>query len=158
QKTANAGSAPATGDVSLGDPSGKVTLIEYASVTCPHCAEFHKEVWPQLKAKYIDTKKIKFVFREYLAGGAPEIAVAGFQIAGCAGDTPERYFSVIEALFDQQVAIFEAAERGAARDSLLNIAKSAGLSEDRFTQCVSDPAGQKRIKEIMDEGEKKFKV
>ena len=70
----------AAGDMSLGDPNAKVTLIEYASVTCSHCADFKKNVYPQLKANYIDTNKINFVFREFTTP-PNEVSAAGFLLA-----------------------------------------------------------------------------
>ncbi|MGE3302995.1 MAG: thioredoxin domain-containing protein, partial [Hyphomonadaceae bacterium] len=97
----------AESDMALGDPSAKVTVIEYASVTCSHCKEFHAKVWPQLKANYVDTKKIRFVFREFPTAPA-QIAVAGFQVARCAGDTPEKYISVLDTLLHKQEQIIEA--------------------------------------------------
>jgi protein-disulfide isomerase len=143
--------------MAIGDPKAKVQLIEYASVTCSHCREFHEKVWPALKANYIDQGKVRFVFREFPTNPV-EIAVAGFQVARCAADAPEKYFSVLDVLFDQQNAVFDALERGGARDVLLNIAKSAGVSEDKFNACITDPAGVKRVQATVDRGEKLYKV
>src|SRR5690242_6120560 len=80
-------SAPAKGDMSLGNAQAKVTVVEYASVGCPVCAKWQAEVYPAFKAKYIDTGKVHYIFREMLVGEGPEIAVAanGFQVARCAG-------------------------------------------------------------------------
>src|SRR5262245_20812558 len=78
----------AAGDMAIGDPKAPVQLIEYASVTCPHCREFHDRTWAKLKANYIDTGKVRFIFREFPT--APEeLAVAGFQVARCGNRTPQ---------------------------------------------------------------------
>ncbi|MDR3509738.1 MAG: DsbA family protein [Caulobacteraceae bacterium] len=119
-------------DMSLGAPTAKVTVIEYASASCPHCARFNNEVFPALKAKYIDTNKIHYVFREFLT--PPEqVAAAGFLTARCAGK--DKYFSVLDAIFRGQEAMYQS---GDYRGSLLRIAQSAGMSEAQFTACISD--------------------
>jgi protein-disulfide isomerase len=120
-------------DMSLGNPQAKVTVVEYASVGCPVCAKWQKEVYPAFKAKYIDTGKVHYVFREMLVGGGPEIAVAasGFLVARCAGK--DKYFAVNDAIFKNQEQAFEA-----PRETLLDIAKSVGMTEDQFNKCVTD--------------------
>ena len=130
-KTAGAGATP--DDMSLGDPKAKVTLIEYASVGCPVCARWQKEVYPGFKAKYIDTGKVHYVFREMLVGGGAEVAVAsgGFLMARCAGK--DKYFAINDAVFASQPGVFEA-----PRETLLNIAKSSGMTEAAFNKCVGD--------------------
>src|SRR5262245_44881658 len=124
-------------DMGIGPTTAKVHLTEYASVTCPHCAAFHKDVWPQLKANYIDTGKIRFVFREFPT--APqEVAVAGFQLARCAANgDPVKYFAMIDVLFDQQQAVFAAMQENKVRDELLRIGQTAGLSPEAFEKCIS---------------------
>jgi protein-disulfide isomerase len=120
-------------DMSLGDPKAKITVIEYASVGCPVCAQWEKEVFPAFKAKYIDTNKVHYVFREMLVGGDAEVAVAsaGFLLARCAGK--DKYFAVNEAVFASQPGVFDT-----PRESLLNVAKSVGMTEAAFNKCVSD--------------------
>src|SRR5260370_34178229 len=76
--------AAVEGDMSLGSPNAKVTVIEYASLGCPICAKWNNEVFPDFKAKYVDTGKVHYVLREFLTGDAP-IAAAGFLLARCAG-------------------------------------------------------------------------
>jgi protein-disulfide isomerase len=145
-------------DMAIGDAAAKVSVIEYASVTCPHCREFHEKVWPQLKANYIDTGKIKFVFREFPTP-PQEVAVAGFQVARCAaGNDAAKYFSVIDTLFEQQPQIFEALEKGTVRQQLLLIAQSAGVSEDAFNACITDSSGPKRVQTTVDKAIKVFKI
>src|SRR5262249_50923061 len=81
--------ASSASDMTIGSASAPAKLIEYASVTCPHCREFHATVWDQLKTNYIDTGKVQFTFREFPTP-PPQVAVAGFQIARCGGATPEQ--------------------------------------------------------------------
>ncbi|QTC86840.1 DsbA family protein [Brevundimonas pondensis] len=143
--------APAEGDMALGAPEGaKVTVIEYASVTCSGCAAWNEQVWPQFKAKYVDTGKVRYVFREFPTP-PQDVAVAGFLIARCAGE--DKYFHVIDQIMR---ALPELHSGTPPRDILLRTARDAGLSEARFQTCISDPAGvaamEKRIKAAQDAG------
>lgn len=145
-----AATGPAEGDMAKGAPEGaKVTVVEYASVTCGACAGWQQQVWPEFKAKYVDTNKVRFIFREFPT--APQaVAVAGFLTARCAGE--DKYFNVIEEIMASQPELFS----GNPRNVLLRIANGAGLSEDQFKQCVSDPEAIKamdtRIKAGIDAG------
>ena len=120
-------------DMGLGNPQSKVTVVEYASVGCPVCARWQKEVYPAFKAKYIDTGKIHYVFREMLVGQGPELQVAasGFLLARCAGK--DKYFAVNDAVFKNQQQAFQA-----PRETLTDIAKSVGMTEDSFNKCIND--------------------
>nr|MEA2798742.1 hypothetical protein [Phenylobacterium sp.] len=120
-------------DMGLGNPQAKVTVVEYASVGCPVCARWQKEVYPAFKAKYIDTGKIHYVFREMLVGQGPELQVAasGFLLARCAGK--DKYFAVNDAVFKNQEQAFQA-----PRQTLTDIAKSVGMTEDAFNKCIND--------------------
>jgi protein-disulfide isomerase len=122
----------------MGDPSAKVSVTEYASVACPHCAKFDAQVFPALKAKYIDTGKVRFALREMLVGdqGMVQVAAAGFMLARCAGQ--DRYFQVVEAMYRAQPEIFNT---GDLKGVLTRIAKDNGLSEPQMEACVSDQAG-----------------
>ena len=86
-------------DMDLGSKDAKITVVEYASVGCPICAKWQKEVYPAFKAKYVDTGKVRYVFREMLVGGNEEVTVAsaGFLVARCAGR--DKYFAVNDAIF-----------------------------------------------------------
>ncbi|HEX3886222.1 MAG TPA: DsbA family protein [Phenylobacterium sp.] len=132
-KSGGGGAALTQDDMDQGNPKAKVTVVEYASVGCPVCAKWQKEVYPAFKAKYIDTNKIHYVFREMLVGQGPEIAVAsaGFLLARCAGK--DKYFAVTDAIFNSQEQAFEA-----PRETLLNVAKSVGMSDDAFNKCITD--------------------
>jgi protein-disulfide isomerase len=143
--------ATAEGDMGLGLPDGaKVTVVEYASVTCSHCAAWQEEVWPEFKAKYIDTNKIRYVFREFPTAPVP-VAAAGFLVARCAGD--DKYFDVIHEVMASQGEIFGGTP---PRTVLLRIAQGAGLTEAQFTACVTDEkataALDKRVKAGIDAG------
>lgn len=119
-------------DMSLGDPNAKVTVVEYASLACGHCAEWNKTVFPEFKAKYIDTGKVRYTYHEFLTPPEP-VAAAGVLLARCAGK--DKYFSVLDALFHSQEEMFRT---GDARGTLLKVAQSAGMTEAQFNACVSD--------------------
>lgn len=143
----NAAPGASAGDMALGPENAKVTLVEYASTTCGHCATFHATVFPEIKKAYIDTGKIRYVFREYPTQPA-ELAAAGFQFARCGGATPEIYFQRLDTFFSQQEAIFQAYGQGAVRAKLDQLAAEAGLAPATFDACLRDPAAAKRITEI----------
>ena len=122
----------AEGDMALGAPEGaKVTVVEYASVTCPHCALWQKNTWPAFKAKYVDTNKVRYIFRE-LPTPPVDAATAGFLVARCAG--PDKYFDVVHQLMATQQEMLTSSPR----DWLLRTAQAAGLSEQQFNDCVTD--------------------
>ena len=122
-KATSAGGAGAE-DMSLGDPKAKIVFAEYASVGCPICAKWYKDVYPAFKTKYIDTNRVNFVAKEMLVGGGVEITVAssGFLMARCAGK--DKYFAVIDALYKNQDEAFQA-----PRETLMNIARSVGMND-----------------------------
>ena len=128
------GSAPASaaGDMTLGQANAPVTVVEYASVTCGVCAAWNREVYPEFKRRYVDTGRVRYVFREFLTPPEP-LAAQGFMLARCAGS--DRYFGVIDALLRGQE---EMARTGDTRGTLLRIAQSAGMNEQRFTTCLRD--------------------
>jgi protein-disulfide isomerase len=136
-------------DIPLGSPTAPVTIIEYASMTCPHCAAFANAVFPKLKEKYIDTGKVRFIMREY---PLDQLAAAAFMLARCAG--PDKYYPLIETLFQQQ-------PKWAVRQPippLLAIAKQAGFTQQSFEKCLNDAALLNKIQEERDIGSTKFKV
>jgi len=124
----------------LGNPKAKVTLVEYASDTCPHCARFAAEVFPAFKTKYVDTGKVLYVFREFPTDPV-QISAAGFVIARCAGYG--KYFDVVTTLFQSQ-------KLGTARDFLMAGAKAGGLSEDQVKVCLDDPTAVTDLKARVD--------
>lgn len=135
----SAGPAADAGDMTLGDANAPVKMVEYASVTCSHCAVFNNEVFPEFKKKYIDTGKVHYTFKEFLTPPA-EVAAAGFLTARCAGE--DKYFAVIDSLFHAQQEMFTS---GDMRGALLRVAQSAGMTEEQFNKCVSDEAALKAL-------------
>ena len=131
-------------DMTMGSPTAKVTVVEYASVACPHCARFNNDVFPTIKKKYIDTGRVKWVAREQLTG-EPSIAAAGFLTARCAGK--DKYFFVTDAVYRAQEEMFRS---GDVRGVLLRIAQSAGLSQQQFDTCINDEKGLNALQERVD--------
>lgn len=117
----------------LGDKASKATIIEYASVGCPVCGQWAREVYPTLKARYIDTGRVKFTYREMLVGGGVELtsAAAGFVLARCAGQS--KYFPVVDAIYRNQEELFKV-----PRETLLAIARSCGMTEAEFDACMQN--------------------
>ncbi len=117
------------GDMALGDEKAPVTIIEYASMTCPHCAQFHATTFQEIKKRYIDTGKVRFIFREF---PLDQLALAAFLLARCAG--PDKYFPMIDTLFQMQKEWVIQKPLG----PLLAIAKQAGMSEEAFNECLQN--------------------
>ena len=140
--------AAGPGDQSLGNPKAKVTVAEYASASCPHCAEFNNTVFAQFKAKYIDTGKVNYVFHEFYTPPVP-FAAGGFLVARCAG--PGKYFDVLDAIFHGQSAIYAS---GDFRGGLEKIALSTGMSEKQFTDCIGDDKALKAMNARVQQAEK----
>ena len=138
------------GEASLGSASAPNTVIEYASMTCPHCGRFHNEVYPLFKTKYIDTGKVRFIFREY---PLDPLATAGSVIARCA--PPERYFPLVDLMFDHQADWAFVPDPVVALQSLV---KQAGISEATFTECLKNQSILDGVNWVHDRGEKQFGV
>ncbi|MEY2757667.1 MAG: hypothetical protein RIR33_1445 [Pseudomonadota bacterium] len=127
--------SPFLGKPVLGDPNAPVELAEYASTTCGHCKAFHDEVFPELKAKYIDTGKVKLAWYVLPTAPAP-LSYAGAAIARCAGEG--RFFEAIDTLFDEQEALFAASDNGQVVALLNRIGAKFDLSPDAVRTCVDD--------------------
>lgn len=122
------------GDMALGPKDAAVTIVEYASMTCPHCAAFTENVFPKIKSEYIDTNKIRFVFREFPLDIK---AAAGSMLARCiAKDDAPKYFAVIDMLFKQQNDWV----LKNTTETLTRIGKQAGLSQQGVEDCLKDQA------------------
>lgn len=124
------------GDYILGDANAPVTLVEYASVACGGCAYWHGNVYPELKSKYIETGKIKYVFRPFPAS-TPEIATTGHKLAYCA--PRDKFFKNVGLQFEAQPRLFKAAQQGRLKQAYVSLAKASGLSEEEFITCLTDP-------------------
>jgi protein-disulfide isomerase len=119
--------------MSLGSPNAPVTVVEYASVTCGHCAKFNEEVFPAFKKKHVDTGQVRYVLKE-LPTPPQQVAVAGFLLARCAGR--ERYFTVVDQIMRSQPRW--TSEN--LRQTLVDIGKANGVSEAQFEACLADRA------------------
>lgn len=139
-------------DVVLGAAEAPITLIEYASATCPHCADWHGAVFPQFKQNYIDTGKVRYVFREYPTN-PPALAVAAFQVARCGGATPEQYFARLSEIFRTQQAMFQALRVDGGRQHFIDMGAAAGLSSEQVLQCIADESGAERVRRIVEGGD-----
>jgi protein-disulfide isomerase len=149
------------GEMALGDEKAPVTIIEYASMTCPHCANFHEATYPELKKRYIDTGKVRFIFREF---PLDQLAAAGFMLARCAaqdaakGGDPAvgagKYFAMIETLFAQQKDWV--VQR--PLQPLLAIAKQAGFSEQAFNDCLKNQQVLEGIEDVRQRATQKLNV
>ncbi len=128
-----------------GSMDAPVTLVEYSSMTCPHCANFHKLVLPELKEKYIDTGKVRYVLREFPLA---RIAFAAAALARCSGE--KKYFPFVEMLFRQQDSWSRGPGSPAPR--LFKMAKQAGFDEKFFNDCMRDKDVSDRIQKVMDTG------
>ncbi|SFA89273.1 Protein-disulfide isomerase [Poseidonocella pacifica] len=134
---ANAQESPAeiadVTEMQIGNPDADVTVIEYASFTCPHCANFHENVYPQLKADYIDSGKINFIYREVYFD-AP--GLWGSLVARCGGEM--RFFGIAGMLYERQKEWLASGDRAVIETELRKIGKIAGLSDDQLNACLSD--------------------
>ncbi|MDB5457486.1 MAG: oxidoreductase [Caulobacter sp.] len=139
-------------DMSLGNPAAKVTVVEYASASCVHCGRWNNEVFPAFKAKYIDTGKVNYVYREFLTPPV-EVAAAAFLMARCAGK--DKYFSVIDSVYRAQEEMFTT---GQYREVLLRIGQSAGMNEAQFNACVSDEKALKALNDRVEKYSKDAKI
>jgi protein-disulfide isomerase len=121
-------------DMALGPANASVTVTEYASMTCPHCAAFNDNVFPKIKSEYIDTGKVRYVFREFPLDIK---AAAGSMLARCiAKDDAGKYFAVIDMLFKQQSDWVTKN----TTETLTRIGKQAGLSQQAVEDCLKDQA------------------
>jgi protein-disulfide isomerase len=135
---------------SLGKDGAPYTIVEYSSMTCPHCARFHTAVLPELKKKYIDTGKAKYIIREF---PLDNVAAAAFMLARCV--EPAKYFDFVDLLYSNQ-------EEWAFKDNplpgLQKFAKQVGFTEDRFNQCIKDEKLLKHIEWVRNRAHTEFGV
>ncbi|MPQ94404.1 DsbA family protein [Thioclava sp. JE_KL1] len=127
-------------DVVLGQEDAPVTVIEYASYTCPHCAEWHKVEYPQLKKNYIDTGKVKFIQREVYFD---KFGVWAGLIAQCGGDP--KYYAISDMIYNKQKDWIGDGKPQTIADNLRKIGLQAGLSNDQVTACMNDEKRAERM-------------
>ncbi|MER8381744.1 DsbA family protein [Mesorhizobium sp. M0815] len=136
-------------DMQLGKDDAKVTIVEYASMTCPHCAHFAETTFPELKTKYIDTGKARYILREFPFDPSAE---AGFMLARCSKDN---YFPMVDVLFRQQANWVGVNN---TKDALLQIAKLAGFTQESFEACLTDQKLLDDVRSVQKRGADEFKV
>ena len=137
------------GEQAMGSDNAPVTIIEYASLTCPHCAHFTEDTLPELKKRYVDTGKVRYIFREF---PLDPVSAGAFMLARCApkGD----YFSAIDLLFRTRNAW--AVEK--PLPPLLSVAIQAGFTEESFKACLANQKVLDGIEQVRDRASQKFKV
>ena len=138
-------------DMALGPADAKVAIVEYAAPTCPHCARFNKDVFPKIKSEYVDTGKVRYVFRNFplnIKDLACEMLARNI-----AKDDPEKYFAVVDVMFRQQDQLVEK-----TGDTLKLIGRQAGLSVQAVEDCLKDQAMQDKIASVQKYAENVLKV
>lgn len=140
-------------DMVMGSDKAPVTIIEYASLTCPHCAHFNETTFPKLRSEYIDKGLVKYIYRDF---PLDRMALAAAQIAHCAG--PERFFGFVDAIFRQQLEWTDGKDSNAIIANLKKLARQGGLSEQAADACLADKKLQDQILAQSLQGEKEFKV
>lgn len=138
-----AASAHAADDMTLGAADAPLHLVEYASLTCPHCAHFSETNWTLLKSNYVDTSRVRFTFRELLTP-PPQVAFIMFQLARCGGADAAEYMRRVHILFERQAAILGTGTMIGVRDSLFAIGAPWGLSQEQILAAFADPVGNER--------------
>nr|WP_017959317.1 DsbA family protein [Rhizobium leguminosarum] len=145
-------------EMALGKADAPVKIVEYMSMTCPHCAHFHNTVFDTIKQKYVDSGKVQFIIREFPFDPR---AAAAFMLARCNSSnpeqlsTPEHYFPMVSMLFKQQ-QVWAAADDG--RAALLQMSKLAGFTEDSFTKCLTNQKLLDEVNATRERGSKDFGV
>jgi len=160
--TAAAGAAPANvatsdlmvpgplGEMALGDPKAPNVIIEYVSMTCPHCQRFHTSIYPKIKSQYVDTGKVYFVLREY---PLDPLAAAAIVVARCA--PKERFFPLVDLMYDHQD---QWAFVDKPVDALFNLVKQAGFSRPAFDACLTNQPLLDGVNWVQDRAQKQFGV
>lgn len=139
-------------DLAIGKADAPVTIVEYASMTCGHCANFHNNVYPELKTKYIDTGKVRLIFREF---PLDNLAAAASMLARCSGND-EASTAMISALFKTQEKW--AFVRGNPVPELFKLAQQAGFTQERFDTCLKDNATLDQIISARQKASEEFGV
>ena len=137
-------------DIVQGKDDAPITIVEYASMTCGHCARFHAETYPLLLKNYIDTGKVRFILREF---PLDPLAAAGFMLARCAG--PDKRTAMIDLLFDKQK---DWAYVDKPLEALSSLVKQTGMGDDAFNACVNNQALYDQVNQVRDRAAQKFGV
>lgn len=137
-------------DIPQGKADAPVTIVEYASMTCSHCAAFHAMTYPTLVSKYVDTGKVRFILREF---PLDPLATAAFMLARCSG--PEKRNAVVDLLFDHQK---DWAFTDKPLEALSNLLKQTGMTQASFETCINDQSLYEKVTQERDEASQKFGV
>jgi len=124
---------PVLTDVTMGQATAPVEIIEYASFTCPHCRDFYKQDFPRLKANYIDTGKVKYIYRDFPTD--PQLAVMLISVSRCKGASV--YYDVVDDIFSHQVELYEAASQGKVGPMLVEMGQRHGIAEPELRACLT---------------------
>ena len=150
-KATNGGSAERSafeveGDHALGDPKAPITVVEYASVTCGHCSNWYNTVWDDFRKTFIDTGKVRYVYREFSTPPV-ELAHAGHLIANCAPE--DKFFSIIGVQFKRQREILGSSN---IKKEYIDLAKMAGMNEKEFEACMVNETENARLNKVEEDG------
>ena len=138
------------GDMSLGDPKAPNTVIEYASMTCTHCQRFNAEVFKPFKAKYIDTGKVYYIFRDF---PLDPLATSAIMLAHCA--PPDRFFALVDLLFQKQK---DWAFVDDPKTALFSLVKQAGFTQESFDACLTNQKMLDGVNSVRDRAASKLGV
>ena len=131
-------------DMVMGSADAPVEIIEYASFTCPHCASFHADTFKKLKADYIDTGKVRFVYREVYFD---RFGLWASMIARCGGEM--RFFGMAELIYEKQREWTSSGDPAIIIEDLRKLAKTAGLTDDMLDECMNDEACKLRVSDFI---------
>ena len=137
-------------DIVLGDPAAPLTIIEYSSLTCPYCANFHQETLPRIKKEFIDTGRVKWIYRDFQLDARGQMAA---MVARCTAE--ERFYPFLDVLFRQQSVWARSAE---PRAVLIQIAKFGGISEEQLNACWQDTALYDSILQSYNRGVTEYRI
>ncbi len=137
-------------DKVFGNADAPVTIVEYASITCHFCMKFHSETWPDLKTKYVDTGKVRFIMREF---PLDPLATAGFMLTRCVAD--DKWYALLDLLYKSKEA-WGHAEKPA--EALLQTVRVAGFTQESFEACLQNDVLFKNVRAVADRGAKTFGV
>jgi protein-disulfide isomerase len=144
--------AQTSDEMTIGAASARVSLVEYASTTCPHCAAFHAHNWAALKASYIDTGRVRLTMREMVTP-PPSVALAMFQLARAQGADANEYFRRLAVLYDRQQAIFQTGTMENLRVAFVSLGGEWGLTEAQVMAALTDQNGVARIRRSIAEAD-----
>ncbi|MGN6462797.1 MAG: DsbA family protein [Pseudolabrys sp.] len=154
------GVAGPMGDMVLGDEKAPVTIYEYASMTCSHCAHFQKTTFPELKKRYIDTGKVRYVLREF---PLDPVAAAAFMLARCAAQTgdkrdPAKYYMVVDTFFETQSTWAFVQKPSDVLPNMKKVSKQIGFTDESFDACLKNQPVLDSIEKVRRRGVETFKV